>query len=115
MNDLPFDSIIGFPAMENLGTCIDLGKKIVSVHINDRTIKIPLDFYKSIHLEELREKGSQYFPSSFESEDSEPKNTFGNEKGYTRGVYNMPWDYYDSGFEKYENWDSRANISPECV
>lgn len=64
MTDLPFDAIIGCPTIEKLGTCIGLGKQSVSVHIDDITVKITLDFDKKYTYIITRRAESEDFTST---------------------------------------------------
>lgn len=68
MPELPFHEIIGFPTKIELGTCTDIGNPSDSVYIDGRIVKMPLDFYKSIHAEDLRKKDTKYLNSSYDIE-----------------------------------------------
>ena len=39
----PFDVIFGLPSLEDLQTCLDLGRQLVKVTVGDKTVKINLE------------------------------------------------------------------------
>lgn len=110
MPDVPFDVIVGCPAMEELKTCKDLGNRNVSIQVDGNEVQMPLDYDRSGDLRNLMERPAKTSHPVMGTEDRNDRLDNSEED-----ILNFVWDGSDSGFETDDDRDCGDESRPEFV
>ncbi len=95
VDGLPFDIIVGCPTMESLETCIDLGKRCVSMQVDGKLIELPLNL-ETPNMGNPERTDSDDFTSEDESSESDyPESTEDETQGSDKMI-SFPCDLPES-------------------